>query len=148
MNGFNISALAVREKALTLFLILALAAAGLVAYFSLGRAEDPNFTIKVLTVSAAWPGATPKEMQDLVAEPLEKRLQELDYFDKVETFTRPGVANLTVSFQGPHASRSGCRSCSTRRARRWATRRATCRQACSAPSSTTNIRTSVSPSTR
>ncbi len=99
MSRFNISALAVREKAVTLFLIIAVAAAGLVAYFSLGRAEDPNFTIKVLTVSAAWPGATPKEMQDLVAEPLEKRLQELNYFDKVETFVRPGVANLTVSFQ-------------------------------------------------
>jgi len=96
MTGVNLSTFAVREKALTLFLILALAAAGLVAYFSLGRAEDPNFTIKILTVSAAWPGATPKEMQDLVAEPLEKRLQELPYFDKVETFTRPGVASLTV----------------------------------------------------
>ena len=97
MSGFNLSALAVREKALTLFLIVAVAAAGLVAYLSLGRAEDPNFTLKVLTVSAAWPGATPQEMQDLVAEPLEKRLQELDDFDKVETFTRPGVANLTLS---------------------------------------------------
>ena len=97
MSGLNVSAFAVREKALTLFLILAVAAAGLVAYLSLGRAEDPNFTLKVLTVSAAWPGATPKEMQDLVAEPLEKRLQELKYFDKVETFTRPGVANLVLS---------------------------------------------------
>jgi len=44
---------------------------------SLGRAEEHNFTIKNLTVTAAWPGATAREMQDLVAEPLEKRLQEL-----------------------------------------------------------------------
>jgi multidrug efflux pump subunit AcrB len=99
MSGFNFSAFAVREKALTLFLIVAVAAAGLVAFLQLGRAEDPSFTIKVMTVTAIWPGATPKEMQDLVADPLEKRLQELDHYDKVETFTRPGAAYLTVQFK-------------------------------------------------
>ena len=77
MTGFNLSALAVRERAVTLFLILAVATAGVYAFLQLGRAEDPSFTIKVLTVTAAWPGATAQEMQDLVAEPLEKRLQEL-----------------------------------------------------------------------
>jgi multidrug efflux pump subunit AcrB len=99
MSGFNISALAVREKALTLFLILAVAIAGLVAYLQLGRAEDPSYTVKVLTVTAIWPGATAKEMQDLVAEPLERRLQELDHYDHVDTFTRPGAAYLTVQFK-------------------------------------------------
>ncbi len=99
MSGLNLSALAVREKSLTLFLIIAVAISGLFAYLQLGRAEDPSFTIKVLTVSAVWPGATAKEMQDLVAEPLEKRLQELDHYDHVETFTRPGAAFLTVQFK-------------------------------------------------
>ena len=58
MSGFNLSALAVRERAVTLFFIVAISAAGLYAFLQLGRAEDPVFTIKVLTVSAAWPGAT------------------------------------------------------------------------------------------
>jgi multidrug efflux pump subunit AcrB len=96
MGSFNLSAWAVRERAITLFFILASACAGLYAYFQLGRAEDPSFTIKVLTVSAAWPGATAQEMQDLVAEPLEKRLQELRWYDRVETLTRPGLALMTV----------------------------------------------------
>ena len=43
-----------------------------------------------------WPGATAQEMQDLVAEPLEKRMQELRWYDRVETFTRPGVAVMMV----------------------------------------------------
>ncbi len=66
-------------------------------FCKLGRAEDPAFTIKVLTVTAAWPGATAQEMQDLVAEPLEKRLQELRWYDRVETFTRPGLAFMTLA---------------------------------------------------
>jgi multidrug efflux pump subunit AcrB len=96
MSRFNLSALAVRERSVTLFLIIAVALAGAFAFFNLGRAEDPSFTIKILTVTAAWPGATAQEMPDLVAEPLEKRIQELRWYDHVDTFTRPGLAFMTV----------------------------------------------------
>jgi multidrug efflux pump subunit AcrB len=95
----NLSALAVHEKAITLFLLIAIVAAGIFAFLKLGRAEDPTFTIKVFTVAAVWPGATAQEMQDLVAEPLEKRLQELRDYDRVETFTRPGLALMKVSLK-------------------------------------------------
>jgi multidrug efflux pump subunit AcrB len=97
--NFNLSAIAVRERAVTLFFILLLVAAGAYAFFNLGRAEDPNFTIKTLTVTTAWPGATAREMQDLVAEPLEKRLQELTWYDRVETTTRPGYAYMMVTLK-------------------------------------------------
>ena len=97
--NLNLSALAVRERAVTLFFIMLLAAAGVYAFVKLGRAEDPSFTIKTLTVTAVWPGATAREMQDLVAEPLEKRTQELTWYDRVETITRPGYAFLTVTLK-------------------------------------------------
>ncbi|PDT42863.1 MULTISPECIES: efflux RND transporter permease subunit [Sinorhizobium] len=96
---FNLSALAVRERAVTLFFIVLLAAAGAYAFVKLGRAEDPSFTIKTLTVTSVWPGATAREMQDLVAEKLEKRIQELTWYDRVETTTRPGYAFLTVTLK-------------------------------------------------
>ena len=98
-SGINLSALAVRERSVTLFFLLAVIITGAFAYFKLGRAEDPSFTVKVFTVTAAWPGATAQEMQDLVAEPLEKRMQELTYYDHVDTFTRPGLAFLTVTLK-------------------------------------------------
>jgi multidrug efflux pump subunit AcrB len=99
MSRFNLSALAVHERAVTLFLIIATALAGTYAFLKLGRAEDPAFTVKVLTVTTAWPGATAQEMQDLVAEPLEKRLQELRWYDRVETMTRPGLAFMTLTLK-------------------------------------------------
>eukprot|EP01031_Cornospumella_fuschlensis_P008911 gene8911-10957_t len=43
--------------------MLMLAASGTFAYLNLGRAEDPSFTIKVMVVSAVWPGATAAQMQ-------------------------------------------------------------------------------------
>ena len=96
---FNLSALAVRERSVTLFFLIAIILAGVVAFSKLGRAEDPSFTIKVLTVVTAWPGATAQEMQDQVAEPLEKRLQELRWYDRSETFTRPGLAFTTLTLR-------------------------------------------------
>lgn len=99
MSGFNLSALAVRERGITLFLIVALALSGAYAFFSLGRAEDPPFTVKTLTATAIWPGATAQEMQDLVADPLEKRVQELQWYDRVETLTRPGLALMMVTLR-------------------------------------------------
>src|ERR671918_2940085 len=97
--SLNLSAIAVRERAVTLFFILLLAAAGAYAFLMLGRAEDPSFTIKTLTVTTVWPGATAREMQDQVAEPLEKRIQELTWYDRVETTTRPGYAYMTVTLK-------------------------------------------------
>ena len=96
MMRFNLSELAVRERAVTLSLIFAIILSGLYAFVHLGRAEDPAFTIKEFTVTAIWPGATAKEMQNLVADPLEKRMQELRWYDHVETFTRPGIAVMMV----------------------------------------------------
>ena len=94
---FNLSAIAVRQRAITVFLIFLIAVAGVLSFFKLGRAEDPPFTVKQLTVITAWPGATAQEMQDQVAEPLEKRLQELKWYDRSETYTRPGLAFTMVS---------------------------------------------------
>ena len=50
MNGFNLSAWAVKHRQFVLYLILAVAAAGLYAYLGMGRAEDPSFTIKTMVV--------------------------------------------------------------------------------------------------
>ncbi|RRZ89338.1 efflux RND transporter permease subunit [Erwinia sp. 198] len=96
---FNLSALAVREHSITLFLIILITVAGILSFFELGRAEDPPFTVKQMTVITAWPGATAQEMQDQVAEPLEKRLQELKWYDRTETYTRPGMAFTMLSLQ-------------------------------------------------
>jgi multidrug efflux pump len=99
MKRFNLSAWAVGHPALVLFLVAALGVAGFFSYQRLGRAEDPFFTVKVVNVSAMWPGATAAEMQMQVADPIEKKLQELPYFDKVQTYSKPGFTAMQVTFR-------------------------------------------------
>jgi multidrug efflux pump len=99
MKRFNLSAWAVSHPALVMFLIIALGVAGFFSYQKLGRAEDPFFTVKVVNVSVMWPGATAKEIQTQVADPIEKKLQELPYFEKVQTYSKPGFTAMQVTFR-------------------------------------------------
>jgi multidrug efflux pump len=99
MHGINLSAWAVRHQALVFFLILVIGLAGALSYMRLGRAEDPSFTIKVVSITAAWPGATAQEMQEQVADRMEKKLQELPYFNRVLTYSKPGFVAMQMEFK-------------------------------------------------
>jgi multidrug efflux pump subunit AcrB len=96
MQRLNLSEWAITHRAFVLFMILLLGAAGVYSYLNLGRAEDPSFTIKVMIVNVAWPGATATEMQAQVADKIEKKLQELPYLDRVESYSQPGVSFVRV----------------------------------------------------
>jgi len=97
MKRLNLSEWAITHRALVLFMIILLGAAGTYSYFNLGRAEDTTFTIKVMVVNVSWPGATATEMQAQVADKIEKKLQELPFLDRVESYSRPGVSFIRVN---------------------------------------------------
>jgi multidrug efflux pump subunit AcrB len=93
---FNPSEAAIRHGALTLFAIILVLAAGAMAWVRLGRAEDPSFTLKVMIVSVAWPGATAEQVQDQVLDRIEGRLTDLKYLEVLQTYARPGTGTITV----------------------------------------------------
>jgi len=97
MTHFNLSEWAITHRALVLFMILLIGAAGLFSYYQLGRAEDPSFTIKVMNIHVGWPGATASELQTQVVDKIEKKLQELPYLDRVTSYAQPGTAFIQVT---------------------------------------------------
>jgi len=97
MQRFNLSEWAITHRPLVLFMIILLGAAGIYSYFNLGRAEDPSFTIKTMVVNVSWPGATASDIQLQVADKIEKKLQELPYLDRIETYSQPGTSFIRVT---------------------------------------------------
>nr|WP_294507254.1 efflux RND transporter permease subunit [uncultured Rhodopila sp.] len=93
----NLSAWALRHTSLTLYLIIAAAVAGIWAYLSLGRAEDPPFTIKQMVVQVDWPGASAEQMARSVVDRIERKLEELPSLDYVRSSVQPGHAVMIVS---------------------------------------------------
>ena len=68
---------------------------GIYSYKTLGRAEDPSYTVKQMVIYAAWPGATAKEMEELVTEKIEKEVQNAANIDHITSYSRP--ANCVVN---------------------------------------------------
>lgn len=99
MSHFNLSRWALEHRTLVLFFMLLLGAAGTWSYLKLGRAEDPPFTIKVMVISTQWPGATAREVELQVTDKIEKKLQEVPYYDYVQSYSRPGESVVKIVLQ-------------------------------------------------
>lgn len=99
MPSFNLSAWAVKHPSFVLYLIVVSIVAGVYSFFSMGRAEDPSFTIKTMTIGAIWPGASSEDVQRMVADRIEKKLQDLPQFDFAKTYSRPGACAILVNLK-------------------------------------------------
>ena len=96
MSGFNLSDWSLRHRSFVWFLLIVSMVAGALSYNNLGREEDPNFTIKVMVISAALPGATIDETRDQVTARIERKLEELDELYFTRSVTMPGFSTVYV----------------------------------------------------
>ena len=93
--GFNLSAWALRNRQIVLFLMVLIAVIGAVSYTKLGQSEDPPFTFKAMVIRTLWPGASAEEVSRQVTERIEKKLMETGEYDKIVSFSRPGESMVT-----------------------------------------------------
>jgi len=89
----------VRNYQFTIVIFLMAAALGANALITIPQAEDPTFAIPTFTVVSVYPGATPADMEQLVVDPIEQRINELEDLKKVQTEIRDGLAVLRVEFE-------------------------------------------------
>ncbi|NNG25755.1 efflux RND transporter permease subunit [Telluria aromaticivorans] len=99
MRGFNLSRWALEHIPLTRYLIAALLIGGILSYQQLGQDEDPPFTFRAMVVSAVWPGATAVQMAEQVTDPLERKLQETPYIDRIRSFSKPGETTIIIELR-------------------------------------------------
>ncbi|MCJ1887680.1 efflux RND transporter permease subunit [Pseudomonas sp. LA21] len=92
---FNLSAWALQNRQIVLFLMLLLGIVGALSYTKLGQSEDPPFTFKAMVVKTNWPGATAEEVSRQVTERIEKKLMETGDYDRIVSFSRPGESQVT-----------------------------------------------------
>ncbi len=93
--GFNLSAWALRNRQIVLFLMILLAVVGTLSYTKLGQSEDPPFTFKAMVIKTNWPGATAQEVSRQVTERIEKKLMETGEYERIVSFSRPGESQVT-----------------------------------------------------
>ena len=88
----------VRNAQLTIVLLIALLAAGVQAFLTIPRAEDPLIDFPGFSVVAVYPGAGPADVEQLVVNPIEKRLKELSDIKKIATQITDGLGVIQIEF--------------------------------------------------
>ena len=78
---------------------------GVFAYKGLGKLEDPAFTIKTAVVTTAYPGATPKEVEEEVTEVIERAAQQMGQVDKVRSLSQEGVSLVYVDIKDTYTAK-------------------------------------------
>jgi multidrug efflux pump len=105
MIGPNLSEWAIKRRSLVVFFMIVAVVAGSLAFFRLGRNEDPAFRVRTMVVQATWPGATLDETVLQVTERIERRLQEVPGLDFLTSYTRPGITTIFVNLRGDSPGR-------------------------------------------
>lgn len=96
MKTFNLSEWALGHRSLVWYFMIVFVIAGVFSYISLGREEDPNFTIKTMVIQAQWPGASADEVTRQVTDRIEKKLQELQSLEHTRSITTAGQTTVFV----------------------------------------------------
>ena len=96
MKRLNLSAWALNHQQMVIYLMVVLTLAGVLSYRSLGRAEDPDFTMKVMVVRTLWAGATAQQVEQELTERLEKKLQETPWVDILRSASKAGESTIFV----------------------------------------------------
>ncbi len=95
----RITEFSVKNYQFTLVIFVALFALGISAMLNMPRSEDPVFDAPQYYLIAVYPGTSPKDMENLVVDPIEKRVNELDDIKKVNSVIDDGVAVIGVYYK-------------------------------------------------
>lgn len=93
----NLSEVSLKNKAIIWYFILITAIGGTFFYFKLGRMEDPNFTIKQMVITAAWPGASAEQMEEQVTDKMESKFRDIPGVKEITSTTRTGTSVVYVT---------------------------------------------------
>ena len=92
----NLTSFAIENKVLTQFVVVLLVVGGVFSFQSLGRLEDPDFTVKTGVIVTQYPGASPREVELEVTDRIELALQEMPQLDKIYSISRAGLSIIQV----------------------------------------------------
>lgn len=95
----KISNYAVKNYQFTLVIFLMIIMLGATTILNMPRSEDPDLNAPQYPIIVVYPGTSPKDMEELVVDPLEKKITELEDIKRVKTTIKDGVAVLFVEYK-------------------------------------------------
>ncbi|MBN1351215.1 efflux RND transporter permease subunit [candidate division KSB1 bacterium] len=91
--------LAIENHQFTIVLIVLLVLTGIVSFLTMPRSEDPQVAKSGASVIVIYPGASPKDMEQMVVDPIEEAANELDDIKLISSYMGDGLSVTAVEFQ-------------------------------------------------
>ncbi|GEP98952.1 efflux RND transporter permease subunit [Chitinophaga cymbidii] len=95
----KISAYAVKNYQFTLVIFIMIIALGITTILNMPRSEDPEMHAPTYSVIVVYPGTSPKDMEELVVDPLEKEIYGLENILRIRTQINDGLAIMRVEYK-------------------------------------------------
>ncbi|RYZ55305.1 MAG: efflux RND transporter permease subunit [Sphingobacteriales bacterium] len=95
----KLSAYAVKNYQFTLVIFIMIIVLGITTITNMPRSEDPEMHAPVYPIVVVYPGTSPKDMEELVVDPLEKEISELEDIKRIRTSIGDGVAIIRVDYK-------------------------------------------------
>jgi len=95
----KISDYAVKNYQFTLVIFIMIIALGITTIMNMPRSEDPEMHAPAYTVIVVYPGTSPKDMEELVVDPLEKEIYGLEDIKHIRSTISDGLAVLRVEYK-------------------------------------------------
>lgn len=86
----------VKNGAFILVVTLIATAIGVLSYQSMPRSEDPSINLPVYLLTVVYPGTSPADMEELIVDPLEDVIENIDDITQVVTEISEGLAILRI----------------------------------------------------
>jgi len=87
----------VRQKKLALVFTVSVIAIGLLALSNIQRDQFPAVDFEVMTISTAYPGASPEDVEQNVTNVIEDELSNISGIDKFNSVSREGRSRITIT---------------------------------------------------
>ena len=89
----------VKNYQFTLVVFLMVVVVSVTTLFTMPRAEDPEINPPQFPIIVVYPGTSPRDMEELVVKPIEKKVSELENLKKITTKIDDGVAVINVEYK-------------------------------------------------
>lgn len=89
---------AIENHQFTIVIIVLLVLSGIVSFMTMPRSEDPKINPKGTNIIAVYPGATPEDLEELVVDPIEEAVNEIEDIKHIKTSAVDGLAIIEVEF--------------------------------------------------
>ena len=88
--------IAIENYQFVVVLIFMILSTGLISFFNMPRSEDPQLKFPGYTVLTVYPGTSPKDMEELIVDPLEEAIKEVEDITDVNTRIEDGIAVIQI----------------------------------------------------